>query len=154
MQVNDHPARIIERDRDTMTPTTTETITDCPKARGEGTKHSHDGGFDVCTPKPCIAYAESMVRDRCVNCQRWRKDHDFTNTIVARIADGLDAMIDGRGFDFTHQQAFDLANAAPDMLAFIRRIAALTQDGDPPESISSLISDARELHVAIGWAVA
>ena len=27
-----------------------EPVVDCPKARGEGGHHSHEGGFEVCTP--------------------------------------------------------------------------------------------------------
>lgn len=33
--------------------------------------------------------------------------------IVSRIADGLDALTDGRGFDAGHQEAFNMANASP-----------------------------------------
>ena len=33
------------------------------------------------------------------------------------IADGLDASVDGRGWDAKHQAAQDLANAAPALLA-------------------------------------
>ena len=41
------------------------------------------------------------------------------------IADGLDASVDGRGFDEHHQRAFELANAAPDLFAALERIGYL-----------------------------
>ena len=41
-------------------------------------------------------------------------DKDLS-TITLIIADGLDAAVDGRGWDITHEQAKNLANAAPKM---------------------------------------
>lgn len=38
------------------------------------------------------------------------------------IADGLDASMDGRGYDKRHHAAFELANAAPDMAKALKRI--------------------------------
>ena len=43
-----------------------------------------------------------------------------TPTLVEAIADGLEASVDGRGFNADHQRAFMLANAAPAMLEALR----------------------------------
>ena len=39
-----------------------------------------------------------------------------SQTVTETIADGLDALTDGRGFNADHMRATLLANAAPDLL--------------------------------------
>jgi len=43
-------------------------------------------------------------------------------TVTETIADGLDALTDGRGFNAEHMRATLLANAAPDLLAALEFI--------------------------------
>lgn len=51
------------------------------------------------------------------------------NTIFDKLADGLDASTDGRGWDAGHERARQLANAAPAMLAALQSIYT-DDDGD------------------------
>lgn len=46
-------------------------------------------------------------------------------TIVERIADGLDASMDGRGWNAGHEAAKNLANAAPAMLDALERVESV-----------------------------
>lgn len=55
-----------------------------------------------------------------------RQDSD-EETIFLRIADGLDALCDGRGWDRTHNEAKRLADAAPEMLAALKELQALKE---------------------------
>ena len=41
---------------------------------------------------------------------------DFTGGLFDTLADGLDALTDGRGWNATHERARRLAEAAPEML--------------------------------------
>lgn len=61
-------------------------------------------------------------------------------SVVAVIADGLDASTDGRGWNIDHQRAADLANAAPEMLALLKFMAEYFEKGNRP-SPSALWGD-------------
>lgn len=51
----------------------------------------------------------------------------FEDSLVGIIADGLDAFVDGRGWDIRHERAKDLANAAPDLLEALKAAEGIIQ---------------------------
>ena len=54
-------------------------------------------------------------------------------TIFELIADGLDASVDGRGYDLKHHRAVVLANAAPELLEACKALLADNERAYPAD---------------------
>ena len=56
----------------------------------------------------------------------------MNKTLVEIIADGLDASVDGRGYNVEHHRAVTLANAAPALLEALREAWEIAADHRRP----------------------
>lgn len=63
--------------------------------------------------------------------------------LVEIIADGLDALTDGRGWDRFHQRANDLADASPVLLDLVQRARAIIQESEDADEHGEWLASAK-----------
>lgn len=98
--------------------------------------------------KQRVTLPSSTIKQAAVRCVPKQPYVDVNgvewDSLTICVADGLDASMDGRGFDCAHAGATRLADAAPKLLAACRLIANCATNGDSIEPDFWVINRVRE----------